>query len=205
MTCRFLDLVNELRGTEARRYTLQDTPVTTAIYHPAEETSHYGNERPLPAGRSCEPVDVTPVWFMRQAGCYMAEYRAIRGKYSLIEICQHPDIAAEVTMQPVPALGVDAAILFADILRPAIPPAWAWNFPKGKGLSSRPRPDPQRCAGAEAVQGRIRSRLRDGCHSHPARDFERRALDRLLRRPVHGRGLISSKVGHRSIFSRPNR
>ena len=67
--------------------------------------------------RACrrETVDVTPVWFMRQAGRYMAEYRAIREKHSLLEICYQPELAAEVTLQPVRALGVDAAILFADI------------------------------------------------------------------------------------------
>ena len=80
-----------------------------------------------------EPVDTTPVWFMRQAGRYMAEYRAIRERYSLIEICQHPEIAAEVTLQPVRALGVDAAILFADILLPAIPLGVGLEFAKGEG------------------------------------------------------------------------
>ena len=72
---------------------------------------------------ACErqAVDAIPVWFMRQAGRYMAEYRAIREKYSLLEICYQPELAAEVTLQPVKALGVDAAILFADILLPAIP------------------------------------------------------------------------------------
>jgi len=80
-----------------------------------------------------EPVDTTPVWFMRQAGRYMPEYRAIREKYSLIEICQHPEIAAEVTMQPVRALGVDAAILFADILLPVIPLGLGLEFAKGEG------------------------------------------------------------------------
>jgi len=80
-----------------------------------------------------EPVDTTPVWFMRQAGRYMPEYRAIREKYSLIEICQHPEIAAEVTMQPVRALGVDAAILFADILLPVIPLGLGLEFSKGEG------------------------------------------------------------------------
>jgi uroporphyrinogen decarboxylase len=80
-----------------------------------------------------QPVDVTPVWFMRQAGRYMAEYRAIREKYSLIEICHHPEIAAEVTLQPVRALGVDAAILFADILLPAIPLGVGLEFTKGEG------------------------------------------------------------------------
>jgi uroporphyrinogen decarboxylase len=80
-----------------------------------------------------EPVDATPVWFMRQAGRYMPEYRAIREKYSLIEICRHPELAAEVTMQPVRALGVDAAILFADILLPVIPLGLGLEFAKGEG------------------------------------------------------------------------
>ncbi|HSG41706.1 MAG TPA: uroporphyrinogen decarboxylase [Anaerolineales bacterium] len=85
--------------------------------------------------RACyrQPNDVTPVWFMRQAGRYMAEYRAIREKYSLIEICHHPEVAAEVTLQPVNALGVDAAILFADILLPAIPLGVGLEFVKGEG------------------------------------------------------------------------
>jgi uroporphyrinogen decarboxylase len=80
-----------------------------------------------------EPVDATPVWFMRQAGRYMAEYRAIREKYSLLEICYQPELAAEVTLQPVRALGVDAAILFADILLPAIPLGVGLEFAKGEG------------------------------------------------------------------------
>jgi len=90
------------------------------------------NDRFLHACRR-EPVDVTPVWFMRQAGRYMPEYRAIREKHSLIEICQHPEIAAEVTMQPVRALGVDAAILFADILLPVIPLGLGLEFARGEG------------------------------------------------------------------------
>ncbi|HEX9840725.1 MAG TPA: uroporphyrinogen decarboxylase [Anaerolineales bacterium] len=85
--------------------------------------------------RACrrEPVDATPVWFMRQAGRYMPEYRAIREKFSLLEICYQPELAAEVTMQPVRALGVDAAILFADILLPAIPLGVGLEFAKGEG------------------------------------------------------------------------
>jgi uroporphyrinogen decarboxylase len=79
------------------------------------------------------PTDVTPVWFMRQAGRYMAEYRAIREKYSLLEICFHPELAAEVTLQPVRAFGVDAAILFADILLPAIPLGLGLEFVEGEG------------------------------------------------------------------------
>ena len=90
------------------------------------------NSRFLQACRR-ETVDTTPGWFMRQAGRYMPEYRAIREKYTLIEICQHPEIAAEVTMQPVRALGVDAAILFADILLPVIPLGLGLEFAIGEG------------------------------------------------------------------------
>ena len=80
-----------------------------------------------------KPVDATPVWFMRQAGRYMPEYRAIREKYSLLEICYQPELAAEVTLQPVRAFGVDAAILFADILLPVIPLGVGLEFAKGEG------------------------------------------------------------------------
>lgn len=85
--------------------------------------------------RACRrlPVDATPVWFMRQAGRYMPEYRAIREKYSLLEIVARPEIAAEVTLQPVHALGVDAAILFADILLPVEPMGLKLEFVKGEG------------------------------------------------------------------------
>jgi uroporphyrinogen decarboxylase len=93
---------------------------------------------PEPASRflrACAglPVDATPVWFMRQAGRYMPEYRRIREKFSLLEIVERPEIAAEVTLQPVQALGVDAAILFADILLPIIPMGLKLEFAKGEG------------------------------------------------------------------------
>src|SRR6267154_2235758 len=65
-----------------------------------------------------QPVDRTPVWFMRQAGRYMPEYRAVRKQYSLIEICKRPSVAADVTITAAEALGVDAAIIFADLLLP---------------------------------------------------------------------------------------
>src|SRR3972149_4484427 len=80
-----------------------------------------------------EPVDCTPVWFMRQAGRYMPEYRAIRARHTLLEICQQPELAAEVTLQPVRALGVDAAILFADILLPLQPMGIQLEFAAGEG------------------------------------------------------------------------
>ena len=72
--------------------------------------------------RACrgEPTERTPVWFMRQAGRSFAEYRRLRETHSILELCQTPDLAAEVTLQPVDRLGVDAAILFSDIVVPLL-------------------------------------------------------------------------------------
>jgi uroporphyrinogen decarboxylase len=68
--------------------------------------------------RAClrQPVDRTPVWFLRQAGRYMPEYMAVRRHHSLLDICRTPQIAAEVTITAAERLGVDAAIIFADLL-----------------------------------------------------------------------------------------
>ena len=68
-----------------------------------------------------QPVDRTPVWFMRQAGRYMPEYRAARAQQSILEICRRPQLVAQITLQPLERLGVDAAIVFADILLPFEP------------------------------------------------------------------------------------
>jgi uroporphyrinogen decarboxylase len=78
-------------------------------------------------------VDVTPVWFMRQAGRYMAEYRALREEHSLLDICRNPDLATEVTLQPVRRIEVDAAILFSDLLLPLEPMGLPFDFIKGEG------------------------------------------------------------------------
>jgi len=90
------------------------------------------NDRFLRACRR-EPVDRTPVWFMRQAGRYMAEYRALREKHSLLELCRTPELAVEVTLQPVKALGVDAAIVFSDLLLPLAPLGIPFDFMAGEG------------------------------------------------------------------------
>lgn len=70
--------------------------------------------------RACRKQDIShvPVWYMRQAGRYDPEYRKIKEKYSLLEICSQPELAAEVTLMPVRKLGVDAAILYSDIMNP---------------------------------------------------------------------------------------
>ncbi len=90
------------------------------------------NDRFLKACRR-EPVDCTPVWFMRQAGRYMREYQAIRAKHSILEVCKTPDLAAEVTLQPIERFPLDAAIIFADILLPLEAMGLSLSFEEGEG------------------------------------------------------------------------
>lgn len=75
-----------------------------------------------------EPVDTTPVWLMRQAGRYMPEYNAVRKNVSFLELCHSPELCTEVTLQPIDILGVDAAILFSDILVPIEPMGMKLDF-----------------------------------------------------------------------------
>jgi uroporphyrinogen decarboxylase len=85
--------------------------------------------------RACksQPVERTPVWFMRQAGRYMPEYRAVRKQHSLLEICKKPALAAEVTITAAEILGVDAAIIFADLLLPLEVMGLPFHFSAGEG------------------------------------------------------------------------
>jgi uroporphyrinogen decarboxylase len=91
------------------------------------------NDRFLRACRR-EPVDATPVWFMRQAGRSFAGYRALRERYGILELAKTPDLCAEVTLMPVRELGVDAAVMFADIMLPL--------EPMGVGLRIEPEVGP---------------------------------------------------------------
>jgi uroporphyrinogen decarboxylase len=91
------------------------------------------NDRFLRACRR-EAVDATPVWFMRQAGRSFSAYRALRERYGILELAKTPDLCAEVTLMPVRELGVDAAVLFADIMLPL--------EPMGVGLRIEPEVGP---------------------------------------------------------------
>jgi uroporphyrinogen decarboxylase len=85
--------------------------------------------------RAClrKSVDRTPVWFLRQAGRYMQEYREVRKHHTLVEICKQPELAAEVTITAAEKLGVDAAIIFADLLLPLEPMGLPFEFQAGEG------------------------------------------------------------------------
>lgn len=85
--------------------------------------------------RACrrQPVDRTPIWLMRQAGRYMPEYRALREQYTILEIIKTPELARDVTLQPIDAFDLDAAIIFADILPPLEGMGLELDFVKGEG------------------------------------------------------------------------
>ncbi|HZB26274.1 MAG TPA: uroporphyrinogen decarboxylase [Vicinamibacterales bacterium] len=132
------------------------------------------NDRFLRACRR-QSVDATPVWFMRQAGRYMADYRALRQRYTLLDICRHPELSVAVTLQPVDLIDVDAAILFSDLLLPLVPMGLELDFVKGEGPSIA---NPVRCA---ADVERLRQ--------YDARDGLSYVLDtvRMLRTELAGR------------------
>lgn len=114
---------------------------TTTFASPRSEPSHIaqgpGDERLQQSRflRACrrEPTEATPIWLMRQAGRYMAEYRELRAKVSFLDLCKRPELATEVTVTAARRLGVDAAILFADILLILEPLGFDLEFAKGEG------------------------------------------------------------------------
>src|SRR5207249_1493599 len=105
---------------------------------------------PLLRAARRERTAFTPLWLMRQAGRFLPEYRAMRARHGFLELCRNPQAAAEVTLQPVRRLGVDAAILFADILLLVEPLGVGLEFAAGEG------PVIQRPVRAEADVARLK-------------------------------------------------
>ncbi|HEY2485422.1 MAG TPA: uroporphyrinogen decarboxylase [Candidatus Binataceae bacterium] len=118
----------------------RSSPVLVVTESPRRRPIEAGNApRPQlwdhPFLKACrrEAADYTPIWLMRQAGRYMPEYRRVRDQHDFIEMCTRPELAAEVTVGAVERLGVDAAIIFADILLPLIPMQVGLHYEKGDG------------------------------------------------------------------------
>ena len=134
-----------------------------------------------------QPVDRTPVWMMRQAGRYLPEYRATRARAgSFLKLCMTPELACEVTLQPLARYPLDAAILFSDIL--TIPHALGLGlqFETGEGPRiERPVRSRRDVAQARRARSEHGAALRDGCGaSDPSRARRARAADRLRRQSV---------------------
>jgi len=126
-----------------------------------------------------QPVDATPVWLMRQAGRYMAEYRALRERYTILELIKTPELACEVTLQPIRAFELDAAIIFADILPPLEGMGLPLEFVKGEGpviatpvrtaagIASLSVTPPEESLGFTLEAIRLARRELDGLHAFP--------------------------------------
>jgi uroporphyrinogen decarboxylase len=111
--------------------TVAQTADLPVVYHPRAVAGANGSRFVSACLRL--PADRTPVWFLRQAGRYMPEYMAVRKHHSLLEICRTPSIAAEVTITAAERLGVDAAIIFADLLLPFTPMGLDFEFVANEG------------------------------------------------------------------------
>ncbi len=109
-------------------------PSDTEI-RPSQGSDSRPSPRPPRFLRACrrEPVDATPIWLLRQAGRYMAEYRALRQRYPILELIKTPELACQVTLQPIQAFDLDAAIIFADILPLLEGMGMALEFVRGEG------------------------------------------------------------------------
>ncbi len=120
------------RCHEIRRRKLHVTTMLNTSDTPTGETPAYQNSNFMKACRR-EPVDVTPVWLMRQAGRYMQEYREVRAKTTFLELCKNPQLCSEIMCTAVSRLGVDAAIIFSDLLPILEPMGLDLEFAKGEG------------------------------------------------------------------------
>jgi len=135
-------LIKETAAAAARRRAGgAGAQVTIAADAPAVSSEPRNPLDDHPFMRACrrEPVPYTPIWLMRQAGRYMPEYRRVRDQHPFLDLCRRPELAAEVTVTAVERLGVDAAIIFADILLPLIPLGVGLRYEAGDGpLIERP-------------------------------------------------------------------
>ena len=154
--------------------------------------------------RACrgQSVDHVPVWFMRQAGRSLPEYRAARGPGSILDAIAQPELVAELTRQPVDRYGTDAAIFFSDIVVPAAAIGFGVDVAPGTGpVVAEPFRSAGRPAAAPAPRARDRHALRDRGGASCSAELARRPPHRLRRRPVH-RGQLPGGGGPSKNFTR---
>jgi uroporphyrinogen decarboxylase len=120
------------KATAAHRIEVLD-PRPVAAQHIVARPANPLADHPFMRACRRESAPYTPIWLMRQAGRYMPEYRQVRAQHSFIDLCRRPELAAEVTVTAVERLGVDAAIIFADILLPLIPLGVGLRYEAGDG------------------------------------------------------------------------
>jgi uroporphyrinogen decarboxylase len=116
---------------ERKRRQVTATPAQPAT-NPADKSAPWYNSPFMKACRR-EPTEVTPVWLMRQAGRYMEEYRQVRGQTNFLDLCKNPQLCSEIMCTAVEKLGVDAAIIFSDLLPILEPMGLELDFPRGEG------------------------------------------------------------------------
>ena len=147
-----------------------------------------------------EPVERTPVWFMRQAGRSLPEYRALREQHSFWEVAQTPELCAEVTLQPVRRHGVDAAVMFADIMTPVVAMGLDVELVEGVGpvleTPVRSAADVERLTLPDPDDAY--APLARGDPHRPRRARRRARRRRVLRRPVHRCRATSSRAARRA-------
>jgi uroporphyrinogen decarboxylase len=127
-------LIKETAAAVARTRGQSAPPAVTLVTDPGAAPNRSLSDHPFMRACRREAAPYTPIWLMRQAGRYMPEYRRVRERYPFLEMCRRPELAAEVTVTAVERLGVDAAIIFADILLPLIPMGVGLRYEAGDGL-----------------------------------------------------------------------
>ena len=146
---RAVELLKQKAGirrqeAEGRRQKAEDQPDGTLTFSTKAPAAVESKQTLWSASRfmkACrlEPVDATPIWLMRQAGRYMREYRDLRARVPFLELCKNPQLASEVTVTAAERLGVDAAIIFADLLLIVEPLGYQLEYDKGEGPVIKPR------------------------------------------------------------------